>query len=167
MELDTVNIQISDETSDTQETYAKQQLGVPQRGQGALLGVSWDMVADTIQVKFPPERAQPTKRGLLAKAAKIYDPLGLVSPTTLCVACSAGVFIGRARMVLIAKAPCCPHTYRKGYYFYSPQSSSVIESKMATSSYVAIRLTSLRPPKIRLHCRLRFVENYCIARPVI
>ena len=39
-ELDTVNIQISDETSDTQETYAKQQLGVPQRGQGALLGVS-------------------------------------------------------------------------------------------------------------------------------
>ena len=39
-ELDTVNIQISDETSDTRETYAKQQLGVPQRGQGALLGVS-------------------------------------------------------------------------------------------------------------------------------
>ena len=28
----------------------------------------------------------------------------------------------------------CPHTYRKGYYFYSPQSSSVIESKMAASS---------------------------------
>ena len=28
----------------------------------------------------------------------------------------------------------CPHTYRKGYYFYSPQSSSVIESKIAASS---------------------------------
>ena len=28
----------------------------------------------------------------------------------------------------------CFHTYRKGYYFYSPQSSSVIESKMAASS---------------------------------
>ena len=41
-------------------------------------------MADTVQVKFPPERAQPTKRGLLAKVAKIYDPLGLVSPTTLC-----------------------------------------------------------------------------------
>ena len=27
-----------------------------------------------------------------------------------------------------------PHTYPKGYYFYSPQSSSVIKSKMAASS---------------------------------
>ena len=42
------------------------------------------MVADTIQVKFPPERTQPTMRGLLAKVVKIYDPLGLVSPLTLC-----------------------------------------------------------------------------------
>ena len=89
------------------------------------------------------------------------------------IAFSTGVFIERARMVLIAKAPCwnswreeemgwvkgtgegegagrkkrnfflpspsplfffCPHAYRKGYYFYSPQSSSVIESKMAASS---------------------------------
>ena len=46
-----------------------------------------------------------------------------------------------------------PHTYTKGYYFYSPQSSSVIKSKMAASS---IRLTSFRPPKIRLHCRLGY-----------
>ena len=83
-ELDTVNTHTSNETSDTQETYAKQQLGVVQRGQGALLGISWDMVADTIQVKFPPEHAQPTKRSLLAKVVKIYDPLGLVSPITLC-----------------------------------------------------------------------------------
>ena len=83
-ELDTVNTHTSNETSDTQETYAKQQLGVVQRGQGALLGISWDMVADTIQVKFPPEHAQPTKRSLLAKVVKIYNPLGLVSPITLC-----------------------------------------------------------------------------------
>ena len=62
-ELDTVNTQTSDESSDTQETCVKQQLGVPQRGQGALLGVSWDMVADTIQDKFPHKRAQPTKSG--------------------------------------------------------------------------------------------------------
>ena len=27
-----------------------------------------------------------------------------------------------------------PHTYPKGYYFYSPQSTSVITSKMAASS---------------------------------
>ena len=27
-----------------------------------------------------------------------------------------------------------PRTYRKGYYFYSPQSSSVIKSKMAATT---------------------------------
>lgn len=42
------------------------------------------MVADTIQVRFPPEQAQPTKRGPLAEVAKIYYPLSLVSPTMLC-----------------------------------------------------------------------------------
>ena len=45
-----------------------------------------------------------------------------------------------------------PRTYPKGYYFYSPQSSSVIKSKMAATT---IRTwTSFRQPKIRLHCRL-------------
>ena len=42
------------------------------------------MVADIIQFKFPPVCAQPTMRGLLAKVVKIYDPLGVVSPITLC-----------------------------------------------------------------------------------
>ena len=42
------------------------------------------MVADIIQFKFPPVCAKPTMRGLLAKVVKIYDPLGVVSPITLC-----------------------------------------------------------------------------------
>ena len=46
-----------------------------------------------------------------------------------------------------------PRTYRKGYYFYSPQSSTVIKSKMATTTILRT-LTRFRPPKIRLHCRL-------------
>ena len=47
--------------------------------------------------------------------------------------------------------PLCPRNPR-GYYFSSPQSSSVIKSKMAATT---IRTwTSFRPPKIRLHCRL-------------
>ena len=79
-ELDAVSVK---QNSETQETYAKQQLGVPLRGKGALLGVSWDMEKDTMEVKFPPERTQPTKRNLLGKLSKVYDPLGLVSPTTL------------------------------------------------------------------------------------
>ena len=45
-----------------------------------------------------------------------------------------------------------PRTYRKGYYFYSPQSSTVIKSKMAATTIRA--RTMFRPPKIRLHCRL-------------
>ena len=79
-ELDAVS---ANQISDTQETYAKQQLGVPQREKGALLEVSWDKENDTIKVKFLAERVQPTKRNLLTKLAKVYDPLGFASPTTL------------------------------------------------------------------------------------
>ena len=46
-----------------------------------------------------------------------------------------------------------PRTYRKGYYFYSPQSSTVIKSKMAATTILRTR-KRFRPPKIRLHCRL-------------
>ncbi|KAK3727323.1 hypothetical protein QZH41_006278 [Actinostola sp. cb2023] len=69
---------------ETPETYAKQQLGVTQRVKGTLLGMEWNIENDTIAVKVPSERAQPTKRGLLARLSRIYDPLGFVSPTTLC-----------------------------------------------------------------------------------
>ena len=71
------------QVSETQETYAKQQLGAPQRGKGALLGVPWDKEKDNIEVKFPGDRVQPTKRNLLTKLAKVYDPLGFALPTTL------------------------------------------------------------------------------------
>lgn len=62
---------------------SKTQLGVPQKGKGALLRVPWDKEKDTIEVKFPPERTQPTKKKLLTKLAKVYDPLGLASPSML------------------------------------------------------------------------------------
>ena len=44
-------------------------------------------------------------------------------------------------------------SYRKGYHFYSPQSSTVIKSKMATTTILRTQ-TRFRPPKVRLHCRL-------------
>ena len=81
------------------------------------------------------------------------------------LACSAGVFVGRANVFAresaifklpeerrkwgesnragreIRKPPpplplafFCPRTYPKGYYLYSPQSSSVIKSKMAVTT---------------------------------
>ena len=79
-ELDALS---ANQISETQKTYAKQQLGVPQREKGALRGVPWDKEKDTIEVKFPAKRVQPTKRNLLTKLVKVYDPVGFASPTTL------------------------------------------------------------------------------------
>ena len=64
-------------------TYAKQQLGATQRAESSLLGLQWDKQRDQISVNIPSESATPTKRGTLQKLAKVYDPLGLVSPQTL------------------------------------------------------------------------------------
>ena len=79
------------------------------------------------------------------------------------LACSAGVFIGRARMVLIAKAPCW-NSRREEEMGRSHLPSGLILllspiflcHRIKDGGFiVAIRLTSFRPPKIRLHCRLR------------
>ena len=64
-------------------TYAKQHFGPVNEGQCSLLGLPWNKSADTISVVIPTEAAKTTKRGTLQKLAKIYDPLGLVSPITL------------------------------------------------------------------------------------
>ena len=66
------------------ETYAKQQLGTPEGGGGAILGLKWDKLRDTLSVAVPTEKADNTKRGILAKIARIYDPLGVACPLTLC-----------------------------------------------------------------------------------
>lgn len=63
-------------------SYAKQQLGVKSSECG-LLGLRWNKSTDKISVSFPADIVQPTKRGILKKVAKIYDPLGLVCPITL------------------------------------------------------------------------------------
>ena len=75
----------SPETSDSgeEQTFAKQQLGVAGGG-GTLLGLKWDKLRDTISVAVPTEKANNTKRGILAKIARIYDPVGVASPLTLC-----------------------------------------------------------------------------------
>ena len=64
------------------QSYAKQQLGVSE-GETKLLGLAWSKDEDSIQVNIPKETAACTKRGILGKMARIYDPLGLVSPLTL------------------------------------------------------------------------------------
>ena len=50
---------------------------------GKLLGVPWDKSEDTLGVNFSNFPAKLTKQGILANLAKVYDPLGLVSPMML------------------------------------------------------------------------------------
>ena len=69
----------------TDLTYAKGQLGGNEHPNGKLLGVPWDRIQDTISVTLTPDPASEpaTKRVILSKLARIYDPLGLASPITL------------------------------------------------------------------------------------
>ena len=65
-----------------EQSFAKQQLRV-QRNESKLLGLPWDKTSDTLTVIFPSESSSTTKRGILSKLARIYDPLGLASPITV------------------------------------------------------------------------------------
>ena len=64
-----------------EQSYAKQQLQAQLSGP-KLLGVKWNK-EDAIAVRFPEVGSKPTKREILAKLAKVYDPLGLASPSVL------------------------------------------------------------------------------------
>ena len=47
-----------------------------------MLGLTWDKTKDTLSVESA-QKPVATKREALSELAKVYDPLGLVSPTTL------------------------------------------------------------------------------------
>ena len=72
----------SNPPADDELSYAKQQLGVSRPGT-KLLGLAWDKDKDTFKVGFHKDETISTKRNALSQLAKIYDPLGLASPTTL------------------------------------------------------------------------------------
>ena len=65
------------------QTFAKQQLKQPQKENSSLLGLAWNKNEDTISVTISNEEVPATKRGVLTKVAKMYDPLGLASPLSL------------------------------------------------------------------------------------
>jgi hypothetical protein len=69
-------------TNDEEITFAKQELG-DEKPQTKLLGLSWDKSKDSLSVTLDHEGYGTTKRSVLSQLAKIYDPLGLVSPMTL------------------------------------------------------------------------------------
>ena len=65
-----------------EQSFAKQQFGV-QPSETKMLGLKWNKVEDTLSINIPEDEHPVTRRGILGKLAKIYDPLGLVSPLTL------------------------------------------------------------------------------------
>ena len=66
-----------------EDSFAKQQLSQQGRRDGSLLGLDWDKGEDEISVVVPQENVVTSKRGILRKLARIYDPLGLAAPLTL------------------------------------------------------------------------------------
>lgn len=73
----------ADGSGSGEETYAKQQLVASSQGQCKILGLVWNQNKDELSVAVPTTDATRTKRGVLGKLAKIYDPLGFISPVTL------------------------------------------------------------------------------------
>lgn len=69
-------------TNDEEVTFAKQELGGTKL-QTKLLGLPWDKSKDSLGVTLDHEDNSTTKRSALSQLARIYDPLGLVSPMTL------------------------------------------------------------------------------------
>ena len=63
-------------------SFAKQQFQVSPN-ESSLLGLKWDKAADRLLLVFPRNECATTKREVLRQLAKVYDPLGLASPTTL------------------------------------------------------------------------------------
>ena len=77
-----VQAQSVDEDADTENSFAKHQLGVA-NCETRILGVSWNTVEDTISTVFNLKDSEITKRGVLQALASIYDPLGIAAPITL------------------------------------------------------------------------------------
>ena len=75
---------VSKPTDEGDISYAKQQLRF-NNPDTKLLGLPWDKAKDTLSVETPRKTstATSTKRAALSELAKVYDPLGLISPTTL------------------------------------------------------------------------------------
>ena len=74
--------QTAEEVNEEGRSYAKKKLGTVS-GESSLLGLVWNKREDTIGISFPSKTADPTRRGILQKVARVYDPLGIASPVTL------------------------------------------------------------------------------------
>ena len=80
------NLLEGNSVSATEETYAKETLGSEAGGgKTKVLGLLWDMENDNLEFDFAKvtildAKTKVTKRTILSTIAKLFDPLGLVSP---------------------------------------------------------------------------------------
>ena len=65
-----------------QSTFAKRQFR-PRHAKTKVLGLPWDKKEDTLSVDTVHKEPATTKRSALSQLAGVYDPLSLISPTTL------------------------------------------------------------------------------------
>ena len=75
-------LEVNQDLKESEISYAKDKLGTKSE-QCKLLGLTWDKNSDTLSVSFPQKPVAPTKREVLSKVAKVFDPLGLVTPLLL------------------------------------------------------------------------------------
>jgi len=99
---------------------------------GVFFGRASDFARKSAMLKLPEERRKLGESKGVGREKRKRRTFFLPSPSTL--------------------SSFRPWTYPKGYYFYSPQSSTDIKSKMAATTMRT--RTRFRPPKISLHCRL-------------
>ena len=64
------------ESGDSELLFAKHQLGA-QPSESKVIGLPWNKQLDTLTVIFPQDETPSTKREVLKKLAKVYDPLGI------------------------------------------------------------------------------------------
>ena len=76
--------ELESDLNDGELTFAKHQLNADHTdNQCKLLGMKWNKLKDVLQVDLPTVPEALTKRGVLAYLAKVYDPLGVISPMLL------------------------------------------------------------------------------------
>jgi hypothetical protein len=65
------------------EIASNEIISLDKQGQNKVLGINWDCSSDNFRYSVNIHHVKNTKRGILSVIAKLFDPLGLVTPITI------------------------------------------------------------------------------------